>query len=280
MKIIINKLIDLYNLSEKRWHSLRTSRIISNIVLLFFTGGLLVTFLSENEIIAGFHVRRFFAIELAFSVLLITEILGLVFVFTHSVADSIGKQFEIVSLIFLRDSFKELGHLPINAEWNKEMLMELLPVLADALGAVLIFLIIGLFYKAQKHAQITANQEEQDNFVKVKKLVAIVLLLIFVVLGIYDATRFLHDNQFSSSFNLYYTVLIFTDVFVLIFSSRYASRYIHLFRYSSFTLATVFIRLSLSAPQYFNVLLSISAGLFILMVTYTYNFLNRTTLAK
>ena len=266
-----------YDVLAQRWDSMGTTRAISNVVLGFFVGGLLITLLSENNLILGWQVGRFFAIELAFSVLLVTEILGLVFVFTHSVADSIGKQFEIISLIFLRDSFKELGHLPTNVEWNTEMLRELLPVLADALGAVLIFLLIGLFYKAQKHVRITTTQEEQDHFRAIKKIVAFVLLLIFILLGGYDLWQFVKTGQLYNSFNLYYTVLIFTDVFILIFSSRYASRYINLFRYSSFTLATVILRLSLSAPQYFNVLLSLAAGFFILLVTYTYNFLNQTT---
>jgi hypothetical protein len=40
-------------------------------------------------------------------------------------------------------------------------------------------------------------------------------------------------------------------------------------------LATVILRLSLSAPNYINVLLSIAAGLFVLLVANLYNFLNK-----
>ena len=65
----------------------------------------------------------------------VKKILSLVFILTHSVADSVGKQFEIISLILLRDSFKEMGHLPLETVWSAETLLELLPLLADALGA-------------------------------------------------------------------------------------------------------------------------------------------------
>jgi hypothetical protein len=60
-------------------------------------------------------------------------------------------------------------------------------------------------------------------------------------------------------------------VFILLFSLRYSSKYFNLFRYSSFALATIFLRLSLSAPAYFNILLAVIAGLMALGVTAVYN---------
>jgi hypothetical protein len=44
-----------------------------------------------------------------------------------------------------------------------------------------------------------------------------------------------------------------------------------LFRYSSFALATLFLRLTISAPAYYNVLLAVIAGVLVLGVTYIYN---------
>lgn len=271
--------VSFYDNSEKKWHSLQASKMTSNFVVVFFLIGIIVTVMSHYQLIS-FSVGRFFAIELAFSVLLVAEILSLVFILTHSVADSVGKQFEIISLILLRDSFKEMGHLPLETVWSAETLLELLPLLADALGAVFVFLIIGLFYKAQRHAQITSSVKEQLNFVMLKKLVASVLLVVFVLLGVYSLAIFLFTNHYQNLFNLYYTILIFTDILILIISLRYSNLYIHLFRYSSFALATVIIRLSLSAPKYYNVLLSISAGLFVLLVANVYNVLNKNEVAK
>ena len=271
--------ISLYDTAEHKWHSLQASKMTSNLVVAFFLIGIVVSLMSYYHVI-GIQVGKFFAIELAFSVLLISEILGLVFILTHSVADSVGKQFEIVSLILLRDSFKEMGHLPFETVWNATTLLELLPLLVDAIGAVVVFLIIGLFYKAQKHVRITSSAQEQLRFIMLKKIVANFLLLGFMLLVVYDLGDFLRTGHYHNTFNVYYTILIFTDILILIISLRYSNRYIHLFRYSSFALATVIIRLSLSAPKFFNVLLSVSAGLFVLVVANIYNMLNKNEVAK
>jgi hypothetical protein len=279
MNMFLQNWISFYDKIEEKWHSLKTAKVISNFVVLFFFIGILTTLLSHYQIV-NFKSGRFFAIELAFSVLLISEILSLVFTLTHSVADSVGKQFEIISLILLRDAFKEMGHLPLENTWNADTLMELLPMLTDAVGAVFIFLIIGLFYKAQRHIRITNSPQEQLRFIILKKIVASILLIIFLLLCLYALIDLFWENQFQSIFNLFYTILIFTDILILIISIRYSNLYIHLFRYSSFALATVIIRLSLSAPNYYNVLLSISAGLFVLLVTNVYNMLNKSEIAK
>ena len=59
---------------------------------------------------------------------------------------------------------------------------------------------------------------------------------------------------------------------VVLFSLRYTSKYYNLFRYSSFALATILIRVSLTAPPYINVILGITAGLFVLGLTLIYNY--------
>jgi hypothetical protein len=274
MEKLLQSWIAVYDKCEDKWHSIQASKVTSNLVVLFFFVGIIVASMSHYHIIE-YQVGKFFAIELAFSILLISELLGLVFILTHSVADSIGKQFEIISLILLRDAFKEMGHLPFDVKWNTDTLLELLPLLTDALGAVFIFLIIGLFYKAQRHVRITSSPEEQLRFIMLKKSVANVLLIVFMTICIYNFIDFFITNHYQNDFDMYYTILIFTDILILIITLRYSNLYVHLFRYSSFALATVIIRLSLSAPKYYNVLLGVSAGLFVLMVTNIYNMLNK-----
>ncbi|MBC8082449.1 MAG: hypothetical protein H7Z21_04500 [Hymenobacter sp.] len=268
------RLIALYDTLESRWHSLKTSKVTSNLVVVLFLAGIISSLLSHYQLIRH-PVGRFFAIELAFGFLLITEILSLVFTLTHSVADSVGKQFQLVSLILLRDSFKEMGHLPLETTWDTEALLELLPLLTDAFGAVVIFLITGLFYRAQRHLQITSSPEDQLDFIVLKKLVALALLAVFLLLAAYSLFTFFTTSYYRDLFHLFYTILIFCDILILIISLRYSNLYVHLFRYSSFALATVLIRLSLSAPKYFNVLLSVMAGLFVLLVSNVYNILNK-----
>jgi len=266
--------IRLFDRLDEQWESPRVTRLISNLVVAFFVVGMLIAFLDY----LGLHLpiedlSPFFAIELAFNALLVFEVLGLIFLIPKSVADSLGKQFEIVSLLLLRDAFKEFGHYLGDINWQPEFLLELLPIVSDAFGAILVFLITGIFYRMQRHQRITQSTEEQLKFMSIKKLISIYLTLIFVLLGVLDGISVIQSNQIIFSIKTFYTLLIFADVFILLFSLRYTSKYFNLFRYSSFALATIFLRLTLSAPAFYNVLFAVIAGLMVLGVTAIYNYL-------
>ncbi|MHA7130138.1 hypothetical protein [Algoriphagus namhaensis] len=264
--------IRVFDRLDELWESPRVSKMISNLVVAFFVLGLLVGFVNYLDIPNPLEeASAFFAIELAFTVLLVFEILGLIFLIPRSVADSVGKQFEIISLLLLRDAFKEFGHYLGEINWSLDFLWEMGPIVSDAFGAIVVFLITGLFYSAQRHIRITANYEEQTGFVNIKKMISSYLAVVFLALGLYDLFTAYQTNHFTYSLELFYTLLIFADVFILLFSLRYTTKYLNLFRYSSFALATIFLRLTLSAPPYFNVLLAIIAGLMVLGVTYIYN---------
>lgn len=274
MKRFFQYQINSYDKFHLLWESPKASKIISNVVIISFLIGLLAALLSHFKLLPdGMKVNIFYSIELAFNVLLIFEAMSLIFLFPNSVADSVGKQFEIISLILLRDAFKEFGHYLGDLEWSMDFLVEMTPIISDAFGAILIFLITGLFYRAQKHFRITRNYEEQFGFIKIKKLLSIYLVVFFVIIGLNDLFRAYESHTFNSSVKLFYNLLIFTDLFILLFSLRYTTKYFNLFRYSSFALATIFLRLTLSAPAYYNVLLAVIAGLMVLLVTYIYNYL-------
>jgi hypothetical protein len=277
LKNLIEWQIKAYDALDELWESEKVTVMISNVVILFFIGGLFFGLLSYlNLIPKDLNLSPFFAIELAFNVLLIFEVLGLIFLIPKSVADAVGKQFEIISLLLLRDAFKEFGHFLGKMNWEFGFEYELLPIVSDAFGAILIFLITGLFYRAQKHIKITQSFQKQNGFITIKKLLSIYLTITFVLLGVIDLVSAYKTHQFLYSIKLFYTLLIFTDIFILLFSLRYNSKYYNLFRYSSFALATVFLRLTLSAPPYYNVILAVIAGLMVIGVTYIYNKLMAT----
>jgi hypothetical protein len=275
-----NAFLKIYDKFEHNWHTIQKSKLISNVVIMFFVAGIVASLLSYFQII-NIRLGKFFAIELAFSVLLFVEVFDLFFIITHSVADSVGKQFEIISLILLRSSFKELGHLSLDIQWDITSLHNLLPIIADAVGAVIIFLITVLFYAKQRHVQITKSDTERQHFVLQKKVVASFMILFFLCQLVYSVFFFFNNGSINQNlFNQLYTALIFSDILILILSLRYSNLYVHLFRYSSFALATVILRLSLSAPKYINVVLSIAAGLFVLLVANIYNYLNKLSIEK
>jgi hypothetical protein len=73
-----------------------------------------------------------------------------------------------------------------------------------------------------------------------------------------EHTDFLHD---------FYTLLILTDVLVVLISQCYQPGFYAVFRNSGFALSTMIIRIALAAPPFYNVLLGIAAALFAILLT-------------
>lgn len=210
------------------------------------------------------------AIYVAFTLLLFAEVVGLVFALARSVADSVGKQFELLSLILLRKAFLEFGSFSEPIRWE-DVSPAIGHVAADVVGALLIFVVLGFYYRVQRHLPITAEPGDRASFVGAKKLVATVLLAAFVALVLHEGWGILRGRGAGAVFETFYTVLIFSDVLLVLVSLRYSSRYAVVFRNSGFAAATVLIRLALTAPAYFNALLGLGAALFALGLSVSYN---------
>jgi hypothetical protein len=135
-----------------------------------------------------------------------------------------------------------------------------------------VFVIVGLYYKLQRHRRITETAAEQRRFVGYKKLLANVLLLVLVGLGLYTVEQFVVDGHAIAFFDTFYTVLIFSDVLIVLLSLRYSTTYYVVFRNSGFAAATVMIRLALAGPRYIDAMLGIGAALFSVGLTAAYNY--------
>ena len=67
---------------------------------------------------------------------------------------------------------------------------------------------------------------------------------------------------------------------LVLVSLRYSSSYEILFRNSGFAVATVVVRLALTAPPFFNVLLGVGAMVFAIGITFAYNGFKKAEAAK
>lgn len=262
---------NIFSQVEDKWHHPNTTRWVSNLLLLSFVLGLSVATLSYFNWVP-FEFSFFFSIDLAFTVLLFVEILGLIFIIPKSVADSVGKQFEIFSIILLRSAFKEFGATEGSIDISSFADSANLYMYYDAFGALLIFAIIGVYYKVQKHERITDSDDEQMQFIYFKQILAFAMLIVLLAIGGADLYAYLLTGSFYPSFHTFYLFLIFADVAILLYSLRYASRYFNIFRYSSFAFATILIRLALSSGPVVNVILGLIAGLFVLGLSVAYNY--------
>lgn len=269
-------LIHIENIYEKLkhfWESKTIQRLLSKTLVVTFLLSAIIGFFIhlgwlhfENE---SFN-NSFFAIDISFTMLLITELMSLIFILPKSVAKSVGKQFELLSLIYIRSAFKEFSHIH-KMQWS-EMGESVYYMFAYAFTAIAIFTIMGFVYKYQKHNKICDFERDQSRFIRNKKFIAVLLLFAFIGIGIYDIKSFAETGVYLRSFHVFYEALIFSDILILLIALRYTLDYYKIFRYSAFVLATIFIRISLTVEKPYNLITGLVAAIFVLVVTITYNY--------
>ncbi len=262
---------------EDHWSSSATVRRLGNTLVLVFLLELLLIEAKRQGWLPDFlypyvkSTNYFYAVNFAFTLLLVFEVVELVFSMAHSVARSVGKQFEILSLILLRSSFKEFTYFNQPIDWQ-EVGEPMRHILSDASGALIIFLALGVYYRLLKHQKITSSQEEQVRFVVAKKVLALAMLLVYTLIGGMVMGAWLKTGTASPPFfQTFYTILIFADFLLIFISLRYSGCYHVLFRNSGFALSTVVIRVALTAPPYYSAGLGICAMVFVLGITWAYN---------
>lgn len=273
-----------YDTLESLWERpaaqryLATSLVIAFFSALFVIEAQRIGWLPDTALLSRVPTNHFYAIDVAFSLFLVFEVIGLVFGLATSVSDTAGKQLEIFSLILLRQSFKELVNFeqePI--EWSLEMteaVEAVQLVVVDAVGALAIFALVGAFYALQKHQNITSSTEELRRFVDAKKTLATTLLVIFAGLLLYGSVALVQGNLSYPLFETIFTVFIFSDVLIVLLSLRFGNTYHVVFRNSGFAVATVMIRLALAGPRYLDAALGVGAALFAIGVTLAYNYVS------
>jgi len=280
---ILYLLEDTYLRIKQAWESDIAHKYISNILVLIFVSSLVIYFLVSKEIIPskGFlksFENPFYSIELSFTVLLITEIISMLFVLPKSVAKSVTKQFELLSLIFLRHGFEQFSHIH-SFRWV-EMIDPVKHMFAYGFASLVIYFIIGIVYKKQKHILICHTEKQQRNFVRFKRAISLGLLVAFLFIVFSDLQELFYTGTFRTSFHIFFTVLIFSDILILLITTRYILSYRAMYRYSAFILATIFIRLALTATPYYDMVIGIIASIYLLLLVLTYNYFESTKLGK
>ncbi len=211
--------------------------------------------------------NHFFAVQAAFTVVLILEVISLVFTIPCSFSRSVGKQFEILALILMRNAFKELSYFPepITFIGNEQAVLN---ILYDGFGALLIFALLGYYYSVQARA-IDEKMQPTDLyiFVAAKKGISLVLLSLFIFMGINSGIATLAGIPHPDFFHEFYTLLILTDILVVLISQCFQPSFYAIFRNSGFALSTLIIRLALAAPPLYNVLLGLAAALLAILLT-------------
>ncbi|WP_022835772.1 hypothetical protein [Salisaeta longa] len=273
----------LFDAIEHTWSAPVGRRWVTNVMIGSFFAALIGIELQRQGLwpagLPQLPTSHFYAIDVAFTLYLIVEIVELVLGLADSVAGSLGKQFEVFSLILLRESFKELIHFSEPIRWtfeNTEARDAVLLLMTDASGALVIFALVGAYYRLQKHRRITPSPAAERQFVTAKKGLALMLLLTLTGLCVGTIVSVALGQAPIPVFDDFYTVLIFSDILIVLISLRYSTTYHVVFRNSGFAAATVMIRLALAGPRYASVVLGIAAALFAVGLAASYNYVGQS----
>ncbi|MEO0560663.1 MAG: hypothetical protein AAF125_01015 [Chloroflexota bacterium] len=259
---------------EHYWHTVIMERLAGSFLVVVYLAVIALVELNRQSLLPGplanwLPGSHFFAVEVAFTILLMTEVVSLIFGLTRSFSRSMGIQLEILSLILLRDTFKKFTEFPEPLEWEP-VVGQIMPMVGEAVGALAVFILIGFYYRIQQSQVITDDEAEQLSFIESKKLIALGLLGSLFVIGFVDLRRIANGLPPYPFFDSFYTVLIFTDILMVLLSLRFSVRYAVTFRNFGYAAVTVFIRVALIAPAGWNALIGIGAALFALAVASSY----------
>lgn len=276
MKFLVAAVKYAYPLLHDFWESKRTAYFLSVALVATFGGTVVLALVNYSGLVAlpGMlgRVRLLSAVEVTFTLLLFFEMTSLVFVIPASIANAIGKQIEILSLVLLRSSFKEFSHYNFQLPMQSQ-LESVLKMVSDGVGSLLVFLLLSVYYGVQRHRAVTL-EADREAFVLLKQFVALLVLAALLVTAIYDGYEAVHMGHWVHSVDRFFQLLIFADVLLLLVAFRYTLHYPDIFRYSAFVLVTVFIRFSLLAPVYYNAMMSLFSVAFAIAVVYFHNLFN------
>lgn len=276
MDTIFNSTTRIFDPLHVFWEKESSQRVVAGALVLIFVLSLGLIELNRQGLLhtsfsAPVPLTHYMAINLAFTLVLILEVVSLIFTLPCSISKALGKQFEILALIFLRNSFKELTLLPepISIDGHIDVLWR---ILSDGGGAIIIFALLGFYAKMQRRSEERhMSGPALYSFVASKKMVSLLMLAVFCGMGAYNGFLLITGAGTFNFFHNFYTVLIFCDILLVLISQCFQPGFRAVFRNSGYALATLLIRLALTAPPFLNVLIGVVSAVLALLLTLTYD---------
>lgn len=277
MKSIIAACVHGLDTIKAFWHREITHQMVAKFLIIIFLTTLVVIEFNRHGMLPARlakHVSHshYTAIYIAFVLLLYMEIISMIFTLPHSMSQALGKQFEILALIFLRNAFKQLSDLPepVSLFHHEDVVYH---ILIFGFGALAIFGLLGCYRIMQaKLDKTTVSGPSLNRFIAAKKMVAFCMFFVFIGMGMYD---FFLKSQGLTGFDLFksfYTVLIFSDILMVLLAQGILPEFHAVFRNSGYALATLLMRLSLTTSvAYQSVAIGIFSVVFALLLTIIYN---------
>ncbi|WP_210521677.1 hypothetical protein [Hymenobacter terricola] len=219
------------------------------------------------------------AIYTPFSFILVYEVYLLVYYLPRSITTYVGKQYEIITLILIRHSFKDLAALSLTADWFTSPHDRQFTY--DLAASALLFFLLYVFYRQDRHrrARPRARPVGVARFVAVKKALATALVPVLLALAGYSFVHWLAGALRPAAaahaafqdinnifFEQFFAVLIVADVLLLLLSFFHTDEFHAVVRNSGFVISTILIRLSFSVSGLLNPALIVAAVVFGLVI--------------
>ena len=206
------------------------------------------------------------ALYTPFSIFLAYEVYELIRTIPDSFTNSIGKQFEIITLLVVRDILKRLSDIDASVSSTVDDSITILAV--ECLAFLILFGTALLFSRAHREAtSISNDSEELEKFISQKKQLAVLLLAVYILTAIYSLSTWSYgvfEGDGSTNRTIFFldffTVLIMADILILLVSYRYITEFAHLARNTGFILSTVILRVAIASPGMSGAILFILAG--------------------
>ena len=202
-----------------------------------------------------------------FSILLTYETYQLIRTLPSSFSNSVGKQYEVVTLLVVRDVFKRLADFDADDEWTING--ELGLILLECITFLILFFTALSYRRSSDVSEIsTVDDSELDSFVHSKRIISLMLFIAFIGMAAYSFTTWtlaVIDGKGGVDreifFSDFFTILILADILILLLSYRFTVDFANLARNTGFILSTVILRVAISAPGISAVILFALSGI-------------------
>jgi hypothetical protein len=230
------------------------------------------------------------AISTPFSFILFYEVLTLIAALPAATTRSIANQYEIVSLIFIREVFKDIASAG-NLFTEHRLTQEALPVLVHMGTGFAMFFLVAVFrhvgLSRVRHTSSISPSRGLTEFIAQKKVIAIGLAALLLGMAAYNVGIFLlavfqmvqHGSAVvppaTTFYNDLFTVMIFTDLLMLILSLEVSGRYEMVFRNAAFVASIIVIRFALTEEYPYGAPIALLAMVFGILTLAVFNYHTR-----
>lgn len=184
------------------------------------------------------------------NIILFYEILHLVLALPKSIIVSIQKQFEVISLIVVREAFKVFGQVDVISinSLTEEIATDLVIFLG---GGIICFALVSIIKIISVKALRKEEQTSDPTFTKYKKALSFILVLVLTTLAVSEFVLNASSlfGQYAPVFDYistFFYILIFIDIIVFLSSIYFIDNYGIVFLDSALVVSTIIVRFALS----------------------------------